>query len=222
MKQRALTIEPRPSSGDVRDDQQQHESTSATKAQASGLQADSATVDASSAASIRMLTGGANTDLRSRRSSLTWELVLDLLSSIVFGVHLASIHIPAHEGQQNFNPGVYARMESGVTVGTYHNTLGKQTFYAGYTVERGPFALTPGLASGYQRSQYPAPCSKAQTAAGSTHCWYTTPGSKTYLMPMLAPSVRLPAVLGVTPRVSYIPGLGGSSNVFHLSIEAKF
>jgi hypothetical protein len=146
------------------------------------------------------------------------------------GLHLVSIHVPAHEGQHNFNPGIYGRLVNGVTLGTYLNTLGKQTFYGGYTVERGPFALTLGAASGYQRHETVTlgamkPCTLEQAAAYGGACMQqsqhtdTSPGTKAYLTPMLAPSVRLPDLFGIIPRVSYIPGLAGSSNVFHLSVE---
>jgi hypothetical protein len=120
-----------------------------------------------------------------------------------------------------------------VTLGTYYNTLGKQTFYVGYTVERGLFALTLGAASGYQRHETVTlgamkPCTLAQAAANGGGCMQqsrqteTSSGTKAYLTLMLAPSVRLPDVFGIVPRISYIPGLAGSSNVFHLSMERTF
>jgi hypothetical protein len=146
------------------------------------------------------------------------------------GLHLVSIHVPAHKDQHNFNPGVYARFDNGATLGTYHNTLGKQTFYAGYTLERGPFSLTLGAANGYQRHETVTlgemkPCTLEQIVAVGGNCKLqsrhadTSPGTKAYLTLMLAPSVRFPDMFGVIPRISYIPGLAGSSNVFHLSIE---
>ena len=172
-----------------------------------------------------------------RRAQVRCSAVLLAFALCAFGVraqsvglHLVSVHIPAREGQHNFNPGIYVRFDNGVTLGTYHNTLGKQTFYAGYTVEHGPFALTLGAASGYQRQETVTlgtmkPCTLEQAAANGGACVQqsrhtdTSSGTKAYLTPMLAPSVRLPDVLGLVPRISYIPGLAGSSNVFHLSIE---
>jgi len=167
-----------------------------------------------------------------RRSTILLVFALCALSvrAQVVGLHLASIHIPAHEDQHNFNPGIYARLDNGATLGTYHNTLGKQTFYAGYTLERGPFALTVGIANGYQRYETVTlgavkPCTIQQAAANNGACMQqarhteTSPGTKAYLTLMLAPSVRLPDLFGIVPRISYIPGLAGSSNVFHLSIE---
>lgn len=167
-----------------------------------------------------------------RRSIILVVFALCALSvrAQIVGLHLASIHVPARENQHNFNPGIFARLDNGVTLGTYHNTLGKQTFYAGYTLERRPFSLTLGTASGYQRHETVTlgavkPCTIQQAAANNGACMQqarhteTPPGTKAYLTLMLAPSVRLPDFFGIVPRISYIPGLAGSSNVFHLSIE---
>jgi hypothetical protein len=125
---------------------------------------------------------------------------MDLLSNIVLGVHLASVHVPSYNEQQNFNPGLYARLENGVTIGSYRNTYNKTTVYAGYTTpEYYKISLTATLASGYQQEIH-----------------------KGYLTPVLAPSIRLPEVGTISPRITYIPGLAGKSNVFHLSLERKF
>ena len=146
-------------------------------------------------------------------------MALELLSGFVLGLHMTSAHIPMKEGYENFNPGIYARFASGVTVGTYANTLGKQTFYAGWTVERGPLALTIGFACGYQRTKTMGTCAHSGFQLFQATCQYDGRGTKAYLTPMLAPSVQLPEVRSVIPRLSYIPGLAGSSNVFHLSVE---
>lgn len=148
------------------------------------------------------------------------------VSAQTVGLHLASVHVPAREGQRNFNPGIYIRFDNGVTAGTYANTLGKQTVYAGWTYEFDYVSVTLGVATGYQRTVTTTPqsCSADQMYAGLTSCWseHKSHGVKTLLTPMLAPSVRLPAVFGVTPRISFMPGLAGSSNVFHLSVEHSF
>lgn len=144
--------------------------------------------------------------------------MLDILSGIVIGLHLASVHVPARDAQHNLNPGIYVRDQAtGITAGTYRNTLGRQTFYVGETMNAGPFALTIGVASGYQRRDVPCPAEEARFFY--TTCFDRTGGVKTYLTPLLAPSVRLPAVFGVTPRLTFMPGLAGRGNVFHLSVE---
>ena len=147
---------------------------------------------------------------------------MDLLDGFIIGLHLASVHVPAHDWQDNFNPGIYAQhVDTGITLGTYHNTLGRQTVYAGWTYNWGPASVTLGAATGYKKETKEVPCS-AEWAKYYSRCTMTLGQSKSALVPMLAPSVKLPTVLGVTPRVSFIPGLAGSANVFHLSIEKTF
>jgi hypothetical protein len=150
------------------------------------------------------------------------EQVLDILSGVVIGLHLVSIHVPQQEGQRNFNPGIYVRdSETGLTAGTYRNTLGKQTFYVGETVTFHRFSITFGIATGYQRRTSVVACNPEQSLYWS-RCYSTTRGAKTYLTPVVAPSVRLPQVFGATPRLSFMPGMAGTSNVFHLSVEGRF
>lgn len=147
---------------------------------------------------------------------------MDLLDGFIIGLHLASVHVPAHDWQDNFNPGIYAEhVDTGITLGTYHNTLGRQTVYAGWTYNWGPASLTLGAATGYRKETQEVPCN-AEPAKHYTRCTMTLGTGRGALVPVIAPSVKLPAVLGVTPRVSFIPGAAGSANVFHLSIEAKF
>lgn len=126
----------------------------------------------------------------------------------VVGLHIASHHWPAKDYQNNDNPGLYVRLDSGFTAGFYRNTLRRTSFYAGWTWEYGPFAITAGGITGYKRQ-----CD----AQGM--CWGS---SRTAVMPMLAPSVRLPEVLGVHPRIWYTPRIGSTSSVIHLSIERSF
>lgn len=148
--------------------------------------------------------------------------MLDLLAGVTLGVHLASAHIPARSYEHNFNPGIYARDEaSGVTLGTYHNSLGRQTFYVADTIGSGPLNITLGVATGYKRHvQYGQQCPPEIT--GYKACYIQSPGRKAYLAPIVAPSVTLPEIGGMTPRLTYLPGSAGSSNVFHLSVEHKF
>lgn len=142
----------------------------------------------------------------------------------VFGVHTVSAHFPKVDGQNNVNPGAYIRFENGVTLGGYYNTLGRASFYAAYTTPQwGPFALTVGAISGYQKkvSIRIEPCTP-----GATDCyqkWVGTKGSSPgAITAMLAPSVVLPSVFDITPRISVVPRVGTSSTVVHLSLERSF
>jgi len=119
----------------------------------------------------------------------------------VVGLHLVSHHFPARPGQRNFNPGVYVRTSSGLTLGYYRNTLNRNSVYAGFTIERAvtsyaSVALTAGAVTGYRRND-----------AGEGF-------AKSALTPMLAPSLKVGPV-----RLSYIPGVGVSPSVLHLSAE---
>lgn len=67
----------------------------------------------------------------------------------VVGVHLGSIHSPKRD-YNNFNPGIYYKMDNGFTVGTYRNSIRKQSFYTGYTYEWKRFAITAGAITGYE------------------------------------------------------------------------
>lgn len=120
--------------------------------------------------------------------------MLDLLAGLTVGLHLASVHVPAADWQNNANVGIYAKTAGGITAGIYRNTQHRTSVYAGYTLEHGPFALTLGAITGY---------------------------SARPVMPMLAPSVALPALAGITPRLTFIPKFGAvKAAALHLSIEA--
>ena len=135
-----------------------------------------------------------------------WGLVLSTFCSgakaegLTIGLHLASHHFPERSYQNNTNPGIYFRTEGGWTGGIYYNTLRRVSAYGGYTVKAGPFSLTAGVVSGYQlKDGYGV--------------------SRAYLTPFLSPSVELPKVLGMVPRLAIIPGTRATSNVLHLSVE---
>lgn len=134
------------------------------------------------------------------------------------GLHLASVHVPARDYQRNFNPGLYVITENGIAFGAYRNTLGRTSVYAGLAIGAGPVTLMAGLATGYQKRVMPMTCNNA----GSTGCWHVVGSTNARLVPMLSPSIRLPEVAGITPRVSYVPGLGLNASAFHLSVEREF
>lgn len=140
-----------------------------------------------------------------------------------WGAHLVSLHSPAH-GQDDLNLGVYWKGESGATLGVYHNSARRTAAYAGWTFESGPWAVTLGVVYGYQR--LPAQCVRANglppdPARVVSICGSPGEGSAGALMPLVAPSVRLPELLGVTPRLTLLPPYRGSATVLHLSIEKQ-
>lgn len=140
------------------------------------------------------------------------------------GVHLYSVHAPAKDYQNNENPGLYIRTAEGWTAGVYRNTLRRTSVYAGYTVDYAPFSLTVGAISGYQRKYervVAGPNGECDNGTGFRYCTQQTGATRGAITLLLAPSVALPPVLGAVPRVSYVPGLAGAANVFHLSLERK-
>ncbi len=135
---------------------------------------------------------------------LAFGLSCIVASAQTFGLHLASTHFPEHKGDNNQNLGAYVRLESGLTFGGYRNTIERNSFYVGQTFEVGPFELVGGVISGYQKK------------GGKGH-------SRGFLSLLGAVSIALPAVAGVTPRVTFAPGqLVKTQNVLHLSIERGF
>jgi hypothetical protein len=123
---------------------------------------------------------------------------------LTIGVHLASVHLPAH-GQNNVNPGLYVRTGEWV-VGGYHNSFRETTVYAARTLTTiGPFDLVGGVAYGYQRHKV------------GNKTYGASPGA---LAPMAgltyAPQVR---VFGAQPRIWILPPTPKNSGVVHLSLE---
>ena len=66
------------------------------------------------------------------------------------GVHIGSQHFPAQQ-YNNFNPGAYYIHDNGATVGTYYNSERRQSVYAGWTWDSGPWRLQVGAITGYER-----------------------------------------------------------------------
>ena len=65
------------------------------------------------------------------------------------GIHIGSQHFPSKD-YNNVNPGVYYIADDGATVGTYYNSERRQSVYAGWTFDSGPWRLQVGAITGYQ------------------------------------------------------------------------
>lgn len=119
------------------------------------------------------------------------------------GMHLASIHSKDNDRMNNDNLGAY--VQSGhLVAGCYKNSIHRNSFYAGYVLEAGPFAITGGIISGYMRHN------------GQGH----TRGA---LGPLLAFSARSPEFWGVRVRANYVPArLVKAADVLNLAIETHF
>ena len=164
-------------------------------------------------------------------------------SEVVFGVHTFSIHSP-QRNQQNDNFGLYGRYGQWAA-GGYRNSHDRNTFYGGYEFnllrgQYGELGLLIGAASGYQvrcsttatyvpakveietrpngeisKTTTPAQITKTESCAGFSRGFLTALGALSYA-PNFWPSIP------VRPRLSFMPGLGKTSSVYHLSIEGAF
>jgi hypothetical protein len=84
------------------------------------------------------------------------------------GVHLYSLHSEktyaladgTRRGFNNLNLGAYIRTAAGATLGGYRNSIGKTSFYAGWTkgwdlAPNVEFNVTYGVITGYQKGRMP-------------------------------------------------------------------
>ena len=144
------------------------------------------------------------------------------LTALTIGLHIGSVHLPQADYLSDVNPGIYVRHDNGITAGVYRNSFNRMSVYGGYTFSHGPFDLTVGLISGYQYRPTPVACDPV-TQPGWTDCWKDLGGTSSRIAPLVAPSVRLPALIGITPRLTFLPKLNAKGhNTFHLSVERHF
>jgi hypothetical protein len=128
-----------------------------------------------------------------------------LASAQTVGIHLVSAH--QHGGLNNINPGVYARLDNGVTVGAYRNSYKRTSAYLGYTAEtfadRVSLGLTVGAITGYQSISGPQFCPEGNHEAPGFPC--INEGKRVQLM--FVPSIayhggEYAVRLGIIPRPS--------------------
>jgi hypothetical protein len=123
-------------------------------------------------------------------------MMLCAVACTVIGAHIATAHDTG--GKQNVNPGLYVRTESGLTAGAYRNSYDRFSAYGGYTwqTENKLFALTVGAVTGYPAMR---------------------------VMPVLAPSLRLPLTERSAARFTLLPKpvKGGTGMGLHFSLETE-
>jgi len=157
----------------------------------------------------------------------------------VIGLHTISMHTP-DRGQVNSNWGVY--MRTGATeLGVLKNSYNRPGAYLSQQFDLaqgqyGAFRLQIGGAYGYKRvctetvTTTPAEVkvknhgdgntSKSTTPARTTRTEECTGFSRGALTPLAGLSYTAPfAVLGLTPRVQFVPAFKDHASVFHLTIE---
>jgi hypothetical protein len=108
------------------------------------------------------------------------------------GVHLVSHHVPS-ASYNNFNPGLYYKLDEGPVAGFYRNSLRRTSVYAGYAWRYGRVDITTGVVTNYLRA----------------------------VQPLLVPSVALFTHEGVTTRMAFIPRIEKriGSHVLHVTLE---
>jgi len=125
--------------------------------------------------------------------ALTLALFCAPAAAATIGLHLGSLH--STSGWCDYNPGVYARLDSGATFGAFRNSECRTSAYAGWTweVKRGKLsaALTAGAITGYVARP---------------------------VLPLFVPSIKVSVV-----RLSYTPKINRSgAHALHFSIERDF
>lgn len=121
----------------------------------------------------------------------------------VVGIHVGSYHVEkydptARQPWNNHNPGLYGRWND-IVVGTYYNSIRRQSVYVGYVYPLTSYAdVVVGAVTGYNGPGYSA---KA-------------------VMPMVVLSVHFPITNGIEGRVHVIPKVAkGGATAVHFSVE---
>jgi hypothetical protein len=122
----------------------------------------------------------------------------------VVGLHLVSYHAEkggssssGDRGWNNRNLGVYARWDNGATIGTFKNSLYRQSAYLGWTVSdySNTVSLTLGAISGYDKitsgmgDHQDIRCDKSGCRLVNL---------KSVILPLIVPSVRI----GITEKLA--------------------
>lgn len=156
---------------------------------------------------------------------LTGLVLQPAAKAVTLGVHLASVHMVKEGDQNNFNPGLYVKLDSGITLGAYHNTLRRTSVYLGWTGEHelgyGSVGVVVGIVNGYKQKVWYDSCN---IDGRDAFCRYYSGDSKKDVVPMAVVSYKFPQIgeSGISPRISYIPQAGKNGAVLHLSLEKKF
>lgn len=138
------------------------------------------------------------------------------------GIHLISAHSPGKPYQNNHNLGLYLESRDGWTGGFYRNTLNRTSLYFGNTLRHSSgLGLTLGAVSGYKKVSSPISCPefnhRHKKHEPPTNVCEETLGFSRYHWTLLA----APSYTWGPARLWFIPRVGNSSSVLHLSLEHK-
>lgn len=73
----------------------------------------------------------------------------------IIGIHLATAHIDATKPLNDYNPGIYVQTTNNIVVGTYYNSIKRQSTYVGYNYSIGPIDVVVGGTTGYYKDVLP-------------------------------------------------------------------
>lgn len=153
-----------------------------------------------------------------------------IAETIVIGLHLVSLHA-AHTERGDIQPrtetpGIYLKLPLGVmggqvTAGALRNSLGRPSFYLGQTWTGGRWSLLAAGVTGYDKRVTVSHenCARAGFSVGPGDLCRTESGVGWRITPMVVPSVALPQIGGITPRLSLAVS---SMPALHFSIEKEF
>jgi hypothetical protein len=152
---------------------------------------------------------------------------LSILAGLTIGLHMATVHIPHRDYQNNYNPGVYvSHNETGLTVGTYHNTLRRTSVYVSKSFDTGTLlgqqtSIQLGGVTGYKRVEWDE---KRYDTNHRPYMYTMMEGCSKYnIAPLIAFSSTLPEVQGITPRITLVPPVQHTGSLaIHFSMEHKF
>lgn len=129
----------------------------------------------------------------------------NVLAPTAVGVHLVSVHsskldLVAGKPWNNSNPGLYARWDR-LVVGTYYNSIRRQSVYAGYVYPlHDNFDVVLGVVTGYDGRGY----------------------SAKPVMPMVIPSAHFALTKDITLRANLAIGVQkNSATALNFAIEWK-
>lgn len=133
------------------------------------------------------------------------EETVDHQTQYAIGVHVFSVHSTprdnvAGRAWNNANPGIYFRRDN-VVVGTYYNSIRKQSVYVGYSYPVTDYLdVCIGLVSGYNGPGYRAKP----------------------ISPMLIPTFHGPITSRMDWRINIAPGIGkNSATAINFALEYK-
>jgi hypothetical protein len=146
----------------------------------------------------------------------------------VVGLHLVSYHAKQggssssdDRGWNNRNPGVYARWGNGATIGTFKNSLYRQSTYLGWTVSdlSDTVSLTLGAISGYDKITSGMGDHQDVRCDSTNGCRLVN--LKSVILPLVVPSVRIGIMGGLSARLSLL-AVPKHPAAAHLSLEWRF